>query len=269
MPSKQLKHALNARKQLKTSAKRAKTVPLTRKMAKSRPPIALSLETLSNQSMDESSTISRFHRSIVGLSSITQQRYVFCAQFNRSFCSKEQASKPTTRRTIEQRNVISQIAIELLFFVSFLYDCITSKIGFQCTNSPNRSVSGKKRPANPTGHESKTIEQSKGEIDNRKCMNWTLGRARFFLCTHTLRPRVEREILEGRSKWYFIIFFREKSYFNKFSKVFVVGGNRVRIGSKGDNKRLGILGWHALWGIKWLSQDVMRLRRDKPYKEHS
>ena len=66
-------------------------------MAKSRPPIELSLETLSNQSMDESSTISRFHRSIVGLSSITQQRYVFCAQFNRSFCSKEQASKPTTR----------------------------------------------------------------------------------------------------------------------------------------------------------------------------
>ena len=97
VPSEQLKHALNARKQLKTSAKRAKTVPLTRKMAKSRPPIELSLETLSNQSMDESSTISRFHRSIVGLSSITQQRYVFCAQFNRSFCSKEQASKPTTR----------------------------------------------------------------------------------------------------------------------------------------------------------------------------
>ena len=74
VPSEQLKHALNARKQLKTSAKRAKTVPLTRKMAKSRPPIELSLETLSNQSMDESSTISRFHRTIVGLSSITQQR---------------------------------------------------------------------------------------------------------------------------------------------------------------------------------------------------
>ena len=51
VPSEQLKHALNARKQSKTSAKRAKTVHLTRKMAKARQPIALSLETLSNQSM--------------------------------------------------------------------------------------------------------------------------------------------------------------------------------------------------------------------------
>ena len=62
VPSEQLKHALNARKQSKTSAKRAKTVHLTRKMAKARQPIALSLETLSNQSMNESksSTIGRF-----------------------------------------------------------------------------------------------------------------------------------------------------------------------------------------------------------------
>ena len=124
---------------------------------------------------------------------------------------------------LNSENVIPQIAIELLFFVSFLYNWITTEIGFQCINSPNRSVSGKKRWANPTGHESKTIEQSKGEIDNRKCMNWTLGRARFWLSTHTLRPRVEREILEGRSKWYFFKIVREKSYLNKFSKVFVVG----------------------------------------------
>ncbi len=71
VPSEQLKHALNAWKQLKTSAKRAKTVHLTRKMAKARQPIALSLETLSNQSMNESksSTISRF----TGLSSVYPQ----------------------------------------------------------------------------------------------------------------------------------------------------------------------------------------------------
>ena len=159
--------------------------------------------------------------------------------------------------------MISQIAIELLFFVSFLYDWITSEIGFQCINSPNRSVSGKKRSANPTGHESKTIEQSKREIDNRKCMNWTLGRTRFWLSTHTLRPRVEREILEGRSKWYFFKIVREKSYLNKFSKVFVVGGQPGPNWLQRGTVTSGILGWHALWGIKWLSQDVMRLRRDK------
>ena len=176
-------------------------------MAKSRPPIELSLETLSNQSMDESSTISRF----TGLSAVYPQlhnRDTFSVlnSFNRSLCSKEQASKPTQpeSRTIEQRNVISQIAIELLFFVSFLYDCITSEIGFQCINSPNRSVSGKKPSANPTGHESKTIEQSKREIDNWKCMNWTLGRARFWLCTHTLRPLVEGVFGGWHQKWYFL-----------------------------------------------------------------
>jgi len=88
------------------------------------------------------------------------------------FAAKNKQVNPQPEsRTIEQRNVISQIAIELLFFVSFLYDCITSEIGFQCINSPNRSVSGKKRSANPTGHESKTIEQSKRETDNWKCMN--------------------------------------------------------------------------------------------------
>jgi hypothetical protein len=141
-------------------------------MAKSRPPIALSLETLSNQSMDESSTISRF----TGLSSVYPQlhnRDTFSVlnSIDRFAAKNKQVNPQPESRTIEQRNVISQIAIELLFFVSFLYDCITSEIGFQCTNSPNRSVSGKKRWANPTGHESKTIEQSKGEIDNRKCMN--------------------------------------------------------------------------------------------------
>ena len=100
VPSEQLKHALNARKQSKTSAKRAKTVHLTRKMAKARQPIALSLETLSNQSMNESkaSTIGRF----TGLSSVYPQlhnRDTFSVlnSFNRSLCSKEQASKPTTR----------------------------------------------------------------------------------------------------------------------------------------------------------------------------
>ena len=44
------------------------------------------------------------------------------------------------------------------------------------------------------------------ETRNRqsKCMNWTLSWGPKNLCTHTLRPRVEREILEGRSKWYFL-----------------------------------------------------------------
>ena len=173
VPSEQLKHTLNARKQSKTSAKRAKTVHLTRKIAKARQPIAC-LETLSNQSMNESkaSTIGRF----TGLSSVYPQlhnRDTFSVlnSIDRFAAKNKQVNPQPESRTIEQRNVISQIAIELLFFVSFLYDCITSEIGFQCTNSPNRSVSGKKRSANPTGHESKTIEQSKGEIDNRECMN--------------------------------------------------------------------------------------------------
>ena len=91
--------------------------------------------------------------------------------FNR-FAAKNKQVHPHNPNPgqLNSENVIPQIAIELLFFVSFLYDFI-AEIGFQCINAPNRSVSGKKRWANPTEHESKTIEQSKGEIDNRECMN--------------------------------------------------------------------------------------------------
>ena len=91
--------------------------------------------------------------------------------FNR-FAAKNKQVHPHNPNPgqLNSENVIPQIAIELLFFVSFLYDFI-AEIGFQCINAPNRSVSGKKRWADPAVHESKTIEQSKGEIDNRECMN--------------------------------------------------------------------------------------------------
>ena len=79
------------------------------------------------------------------------------------FPAKNRQTNPlnTNPKQLSSENVKSQIVFS-----------ITSEIGFQCTNSPNRPVSGKKRAANPTGHKSKTIGQSKREIKNRKCMNF-------------------------------------------------------------------------------------------------
>ena len=98
VPSEQLKHAQTHENSWKNVDKTRENSPSHTKDGKSTTTIALSLETLSNQSMNESksSTIGRF----TGLSSGYPQlhnRDTFSVlnSFNR--CSKEQASKPTTR----------------------------------------------------------------------------------------------------------------------------------------------------------------------------
>ena len=100
-------------------------------MAKARQPIALSLETLSNQSMNESksSTIGRF----TGLSSVYPQlhnRDTFSVlnSFNR-FAAKNKQVHPhhPNPGQLNSENVIPQIAIELLFFVSYPFSTIESQ----------------------------------------------------------------------------------------------------------------------------------------------
>ena len=151
VPSEQLKHVLNARKQSKTWAKRAKTVHLTRKMAKARQPSHWFQPRNAFKSINErvqSSTVSRFTG--LSLSSVYPQlhnRDTFSVlnSFNR-FAAKNKQVHPHNPNPgqLNSENVIPQIAIELLFFVSFLYDFI-AEIGFRCINAPKRLVSGNKR----------------------------------------------------------------------------------------------------------------------------
>ena len=132
MPSEQLKHALNARKQSKTSAKRAKTASSHERRQKHDNPSHSSLETLSNPPMNQpkSSTIGRFTR----LSSVyprlhNRDTFSVFNSFCRSLCSEEQTSKPTQpeSRTIGQRKRDFTIAIELLFFVSYPFSTIAQQ----------------------------------------------------------------------------------------------------------------------------------------------